>query len=158
MIKNILIKAVREDFLQLTASAKNQEIYGCALVTGSDFGNIAMKIAAYTKRNRTPNWYVDEWRLASLELQSSALSLVDKEITELLIQKQECLKDEMLPLFIDSLKNLKAFLKQENIIDVEKICFFVSVIDDDEGIELLTATELNSSDILKSFLSSKQQA
>ena len=61
----------------------------------------------------------------------------------------------MLPLFIDSLKNLKVFLKQEDIIDVEKICFFVSIIEDDEDIELFTAKELNSSDILKSFLSSK---
>lgn len=92
MIKNSLFQAVKDDFLQLAKLAKGREIYGCTLVTGSDFGNVAMKIAAYTKRNREPNWYADEWGLDSSDLPSSALSEVDKKITARLIEKQECLK------------------------------------------------------------------
>ena len=110
MIKNILFQAVKDDFLQLAKLAKGREIYGCTLVTGSDFGNVAMKIAAYTKRNREPNWYADEWELDSSDLPSSALSEVDKKMTARLIEKQKGLKNDMLPLFVGALKELKNFL------------------------------------------------
>ena len=110
MIKNILFQAVKDDFLQLAKLANGREIYGCTLVTGSDFGNVAMKIAAYTKRNREPNWYADEWELDSSDLPSSALSEVDKKMTARLIEKQKCLKNDMLPLFVGALKELKNFL------------------------------------------------
>ena len=153
MIKNILLQAVKDDFLQLAKLAKGREIYGCTLVTGSDFGNVAMKIAAYTKRNREPNWYADEWELDSSDLPSSALSEVDKKITARLIEKQECLKRDMLPLFVGALQELKNFLVGQEIADAGQICFFVSVIDDDGSVEAQTAQELNSNAIFQAFSS-----
>ncbi|MDO4878913.1 MAG: hypothetical protein Q3966_06430 [Neisseria sp.] len=66
MFKDILLPAVQEDFLRLAALTKGREIYGCALVTGSGFGNVAVKIAAHTKRGKAPDpfFYVSTHKAA----------------------------------------------------------------------------------------------
>ena len=72
----------------------------------------------------------------------------------MLSEKGESLEKEVLPVFIASLKALKSEAKKAGI-EVDQICFFVTITDDDnsENIENITAKAINSGKILELFLS-----
>lgn len=158
MLQVNLTNALVQDFFKLVELTKDKTIYGCALVTDSDFVSVFLKLNTITKKTKKLDscdyWDVYNWRFSNDDLAEKSLSKVSKQLFSLLLEKGESLEKEVLPVFIASLKALKSEAKKAGI-EVDQICFFVTITDDDnsENIENITAKAINSGKILELFLS-----
>lgn len=158
MLQDNLTNALIQDFFNLVELTRDKTIYGCALVTDSDFGSVFLKLNTITKKTKKLDscdyWDIYNWKFSNDDLAEKSLSKVSKQLFSLLSEKGESLEKEVLPVFIASLKALKSEAKKAGI-EVDQICFFVAITDDDnsENIENITAKAINSGKILELFLS-----
>lgn len=157
MLQDNLTNALIQDFFNLVKLTKDKPIYGCALVTDSDFGSIYLTLNTKTKETEKLDicdfWDIENWEFSDDDLEEQSLSEVSEQLFNLLLERKESLKKEVLPVFIASLKSLKSEAKKAGI-DSDQICFFVAITDDDDSknIENITAKDINSGKILESFL------
>ena len=155
MLQKMVTEAVIHDFYGLQKLAGEKTIYGCALVTDSDFGSVFMSMNTVREAGdpTSYDWDIYSWEYTSDQLNNSKLPGVSKELWRLLDRSGDSLQDTVLPVFVQALKYLQQDVACTGY-DAGTICFFVTITDDDnaENIENMTARDINSGRTLNAFL------
>lgn len=155
MLQKMVTEAVVHDFYGLQKLAGEKTIYGCALVTDSDFGSVFMGMNTVREAGdpTSYDWDIYSWEYTSDQLNNSKLPGVSKELWRLLDRSGDSLQDTVLPVFVQALKHLQQDVARTGY-DADTICFFITITDDDnaENIENMTARDINSGRTLNAFL------
>lgn len=155
MLQKMVTEAVVHDFYGLQKLAGEKTIYGCALVTDSDFGSVFMSMNTVREVGdpTSYDWDIYSWEYTSDQLNNSKLPGVSKKLWRLLDRSGDSLQDTVLPVFVQALKHLQQDIARTGY-DAGTICFFVTITDDDnaENIENMTARDINSGRTLNAFL------
>ena len=155
MLQKMVTEAVIHDFYGLQKLAGEKTIYGCALVTDSDFGSAFMSMNTVREAGdpTSYDWDIYSWEYTSDQLNNSKLPGVSKELWRLLLRSGDSLQDTVLPMFAQALKHLQQDVARTGC-DTDTICFFITITDDDnsENIENMTARDINSGRTLNAFL------
>ena len=155
MLQKMVTEAVVHDFYGLQKLAGEKTIYGCALVTDSDFGSVFMSMNTVREAGdpTSYDWDIYSWEYTNGQLNNSKLPGVSKELWRLLDRSGDSLQDTVLPVFVQALKHLQQDVARTGC-DTDTICFFITITDDDnaENIENMTARDINSGRTLNAFL------
>ena len=140
MLQKMVTEAVIHDFYGLQKLAGEKTIYGCALVTDSDFGSVFMSMNTVREAGdpTSYDWDIYSWEYTSDQLNNSKLPGVSKKLWRLLDRSGDSLQQDV----------------ARTGCDTDTICFFVTITDDDnaENIENMTARDINSGRTLNAFL------
>lgn len=160
MLKEILFQSIKEDFFNLFEMANHEQIYGCAIYTDEDFlaSSLAINTVGKGKQFQSKNDYWDTycWSFYSYNFPNiDKLEKFNQEVIDFYKLNEnkdfELCKKEIFYLLIEGLKYLKEKLRE--IMNVDDICFFITVSDGDmEYIEDYSAKQINSGYILEDFL------
>ena len=109
MLQKMVTEAVIHDFYGLQKLAGEKTIYGCALVTDSDFGSVFMSMNTVREAGdpTSYDWDIYSWEYTSDQLNNSKLPGVSKELWRLLDRSGDSLQDTVLPVFVQALKHLQ---------------------------------------------------
>ena len=109
MLQKMVTEAVIHDFYGLQKLAGEKTIYGCALVTDSDFGSVFMSMNTVREAGdpTSYDWDIYSWEYTNGQLNNSKLPGVSKELWRLLDRSGDSLQDTVLPVFVQALKHLQ---------------------------------------------------
>ena len=113
MLQKMVTEAVIHDFYGLQKLAGEKTIYGCALVTDSDFGSVFMSMNTVREAGdpTSYDWDIYSWEYTSDQLNNSKLPGVSKELLRLLDRSGDSLQDTVLPVFVQALKHRNKMLR-----------------------------------------------
>ena len=109
MLQKMVTEAVIHDFYGLQKLAGEKTIYGCALVTDSDFGSVFMSMNTVREAGdpTSYDWDIYSWEYTNDQLNNSKLPGVSKKLWRLLDRSGDSLQDTVLPVFVQALKYLQ---------------------------------------------------
>lgn len=149
-----LEQAVISDYEMLRKEAGDDEVFGCAILTDSDFitANLVMNVETDEEVEPHERWYAEEWPYWSSSYEEDALDELSEPLQRLW-DTDEGGKETVLPMFIQALSRLKEHLHEQGVA-TDDICFFVTISDDEDmlGVENHSAQQLNAGPVLDRFL------